>query len=316
MNQEKPREPIFIKDGRHGLPYSKGMMASSIMATGLSPGKAYRIASDIDEQLRKEGKHSITMDELKSLTLSMLSEKMNPEYALAYQRWSEIGRMQKPVIVLVGGTTGVGKSTIATELAFRLGFNRIVSTDSIREVMRSFFSKELMPQLYNSTFDAYELLRYPLSDTEDPVNVGFRQQSQAVMVGIQAIVERAINERVNMIIEGAHILPGFVKPEDLERAFIVPIFIVVNDEEQHRNHFLMREVETMWARPHEKYLKNFDNIRKVQDYIKTLAKANNVPVFSSYNLDNTVSKALQYIMNSIFGAIVHAAHEDQSSVAT
>ena len=32
---------ITLSDKRHGLPFSKGLLAQSLTATGLSPGKAH-----------------------------------------------------------------------------------------------------------------------------------------------------------------------------------------------------------------------------------------------------------------------------------
>ncbi len=63
--------------------------------------------------------------------------------------------------MLIGGATGVGKSTIATQLAARLGVVRVVASDAIREVMRAMFSRELMPSLHTSSFDADAALREP-----------------------------------------------------------------------------------------------------------------------------------------------------------
>ena len=60
-----------------------------------------------------------------------------------------------PLVILIGGATGVGKSTIATQLAHRLGIVRVVATDAaIREVMRAMLSAELMPALHVSSFQA------------------------------------------------------------------------------------------------------------------------------------------------------------------
>lgn len=293
-------KPIMISDKKHGLPYSKGLMASSIMAAGLSPWKAYRIARQIEEYLREQGIYSLTVGELKELTVEMLRAKVGEESADNYLQWQALGKLEKPLIILIGGTTGVGKSTIATELAHRLGIVRIVSTDAIREVMRALFSKELMPALYNSSFNAWEFLRLPLPKSADPVVVGFREQAQAVMVGIEAIIERAINEGTHLVIEGAHVIPGFLDAKYFKKAFIIPLIIVVNDMEQHRGHFYVREVEGESYRPFKKYLANFHNIRKVQDYIKNLAKAHGVPAFSSYNLDTTISRIMSHVMNVIF----------------
>lgn len=302
MQKDSATRLIIISNKKHGLPYSKGLMASSIMATGLSPGKAYRIARQIEDQLREKEIFSLTVEELKKVTYEVLKEKVNQECADKYLRWQALGKLDKPMIIMIGGSTGVGKSTIATALAHRLGIVRIVSTDAIREVMRSLFSKELMPALYNSSFDAWELLRMPLPKSVDPVIAAFREQAQAVMVGIEAIIERAINEGTHLIIEGAHILPGFVGEKYYEKAFIIPLIFAVSDEEQHRGHFYIREVESESMRPFQRYLANFDNIRKVQEYIKSQAKSHGVPVINSYNLDITIAKAMAHIMGVIFGA--------------
>ena len=80
-----------------------------------------------------------------------------------------------PLVILIGGATGVGKSTIATQLAARLGIVRVVATDAIREVMRSMFSPELMPSLHTSSFQADAALREPPTRPADALIVGFRR---------------------------------------------------------------------------------------------------------------------------------------------
>ena len=50
-----------------------------------------------------------------------------------------------PLVLLVGGATGTGKSTITTEVAHRLGITRVTSTDFVRQTMRAFFSEAFMP---------------------------------------------------------------------------------------------------------------------------------------------------------------------------
>ena len=78
----------------------------------------------------------------------MIGEIAGERYAKNFLRWREVERLDVPLVILIGGTTGVGKSTIATQLAARLGIVRVVATDAIREVMRSMLSSELMPTLH------------------------------------------------------------------------------------------------------------------------------------------------------------------------
>ena len=84
----------------------------------------------------------------------MLTEIAGDRYAKNYLRWREVESLDVPLVILIGGATGVGKSTIATQLAARMGIVRVVATDAIREVMRSMFSPELMPTLHMSSFEA------------------------------------------------------------------------------------------------------------------------------------------------------------------
>ena len=51
---QNPRH-IVISDEEHALPYSKGLMASSIMATGLPPARAFHVAERIEERLHERG---------------------------------------------------------------------------------------------------------------------------------------------------------------------------------------------------------------------------------------------------------------------
>ncbi len=301
--KQKPiNRRITIKDDKHGLPYSKGLMASSIMATGLPPSQSYQVAKKIEDKLVAERKNSVTIQELRRVTLNVIKNSVGTEYAEKFQQWQDLSKLDKPLIMLIGGTTGVGKSTIASETAHRLGITRIISTDGIREVMRAVFSQELMPALYNSSFNAWKGLRVPMIKSADPIIIGFREQISAVAVGVRAIIERAIKEGTNQIVEGVHIVPGFVDFSAFkEEAFIISFIISVEDENLHRSHFYIRELETEGFRPFERYRANFDNIRKIGEYISVLAKDNHIPVISSHNLDLTVSEIIEAVLSRVVG---------------
>ena len=58
------------------------------------------------------------------------------------------------VIVLLAGTSGTGKSTLASLLGTRLGISTVLSTDSIRHVMRNFLQAKNHPVLFCSTYEA------------------------------------------------------------------------------------------------------------------------------------------------------------------
>ena len=186
------------------------------------------------------------------------------------RRFRELQELDLPLIVLVGGATGTGKSTVATEAAYRLGITRVTSTDFVRQTMRAFFSKEFMPSIHYSSFEAAAGLREP-EQAEDPVIAGFLEQTRNVLVGVRASIERALEEGWSMVLEGVHLVPGMLPR--VEGALVVQCVLAIEDEEEHSTHFMVRDAGLDGLRPHSKYLDRLDDIRRVQDHIVAARQA-------------------------------------------
>ncbi|KAL6633302.1 hypothetical protein ACP70R_025973 [Stipagrostis hirtigluma subsp. patula] len=69
-----------------------------------------------------------------------------------------IKERKESVTILLCGTSGCGKSTLSSLLGSRLGITTVVSTDSIRHMMRGFADEKQSPLLYASTYHAGEYL--------------------------------------------------------------------------------------------------------------------------------------------------------------
>ncbi|KAJ7947851.1 P-loop NTPase domain-containing protein LPA1-like 1 [Quillaja saponaria] len=69
-----------------------------------------------------------------------------------------IREKKESVTVLLCGTSGCGKSTLSALLGGRLGITTVISTDSIRHMMRSFVDEKENPLLWASTYHAGEYL--------------------------------------------------------------------------------------------------------------------------------------------------------------
>jgi 2-phosphoglycerate kinase len=290
---ETRRKHIFIAAREHGLPYSKGLTASSLMATGLGPGRAYAVANRVEEELLGLGRSMVTEEVLRDLTVEVLRREAGEKYAQALVKWQSIAELDMPLIILIGGATGVGKSTIATQLAGRLGITRVVSTDAVREVLRSAFTAQMFPTLYASSFEADKAVRQPIPHSGDRLIIGFREQAAAVAVGAQALIDRAIAENTDLILEGAHLVPGFLQSVESDEAVIVPLLVTVDDEELHRSHFFRRNRE---SRPKDRYLNNFKKIRRIQKYMISSALIRGVPTIAHLDLDATLSEIIDHVI--------------------
>ncbi len=190
--------------------------------------------------------------------------------------------MTRPLILLIGGATGTGKSTVAAEVAYRLGITRVTSTDFVRQTMRAFFSPELMPSIHHSSFEA--------GRTGGPLLPGFLDQTRKVLVGVQAAIDRALQEGLSMVLEGVHLVPGMLPP--IEGARVVHCVLWIEDEEAHAAHFWVRDAELEGLRPVQKYLDALPDIRFLQEYIVGLAERHGVPAVENSDIERAIGTVM------------------------
>jgi 2-phosphoglycerate kinase len=210
-------------------------------------------------------------------------------------RYPELARLELPLIVLIGGGTGTGKSSVATEIAYRLGITRVTSTDFIRQTMRAFFSEEFMPSIHYSSFEAGEAVASS-DEAADPRVVGFLEQTRNVLVGVRAVIERALQEGFSMVLEGVHLVPGMLPP--IEGALVVHCCLAIDSEEEHATHFYVRGDSSEGLRPVQRYLSALPDIRFVQSAIVERARKAGVPVVENSDLPKTIATVMGLIFES------------------
>lgn len=276
-------------------PFSKGILSKSLIRSEVNPTKAYQIAAEIEETIQKEGKEIISISDL-IRTVRLRLEEEDPVLAKKYVVWKQIRRSKDPLIILLGGASGIGTSSISFELANKLGIKNMLSTDMIREVMRKMVSKELCPTLFESSYTAEEALKTPAPPEFDKTLLGFKDHVETVNVGLTGVIERSIKEGISIVIEGVHIVPGFIDEELLNRPNVYLFVLALSDEEIHKGRFYSR-CRQLWARrPLKRYLKHFTSIRKTHDYIVGVARKNNVPVIENIVVSNTIDEIMEYII--------------------
>ncbi len=295
LDWKRLNTPILVKgETGSGVPFSKGILAQSMEASGIDPNISHALAMSIERTLTRRKQREVTNEELRGLTVRMLRSKYGTAYANRYLLWRRLKHPVKPLIILIGGTAGTGKSTIGVELAHRLGITRVISTDSVREVMRIMFSQELMPTIHKSSFDAWQVYDLPKGVQDDLVIAAFLEQALRVSAGIYALMDRAVNEKISTIIDGVHVVPGMLKRDYAGKAIVCKMVITTEEEQLHRERFLLRSQQAS-TRGAQKYLNNFESIRKIQDFVVLQAHLQDVPVFDNENFDHAVATILQYL---------------------
>ena len=280
-------------------PFSKGLLTQSITASGLKPEEAFQIAFDLEARLMKKSVLRISKKKLFDEVFATIENKHNPHIAGLYKLASRLDELDRPVIIYLAGASGTGKSVMSTFLAGRLGINKITGTDTIREIMRLVFKRDLLPSLHNSSSKAGTGMPKNLGKNDRLIS-GFCLQAQQVSVGVKAVVDRAIKENTSMIIEGIHLLPNMEQAikEGCKRAYHIPITLSLMNEKHHKDRFSERGKGNE-LRKKEAYLRSFENIRAIHEFFNLECEEKEIEVVDNEDFDETTNTLMQLIINTL-----------------
>jgi 2-phosphoglycerate kinase len=288
MTERRRADPLPLGGG-DGLPYSKGLMARALMATGVSSDRAYELALRVESDLAARGETSIDLDRLEELAFEVLGENEGAQALRRLRRHETLRELDVPIIVLIGGATGTGKSTVATEVAYRLGITRVSSTDFVRQTMRAFLSGRFMPSIHRSSFDV------PDEDELRDVLGAFVEQTQNVLIGVRAVIDRALQEGWSLVLEGVHLVPGMLPK--VEGALVVHCVLAIEDEHTHAAHFWVRDASSEGLRPVKKYLDALPDIRLVQEFVVEQARRAGIPVVENSSIELSIATVLELVLS-------------------
>ncbi len=290
-------------------PFSRSEIEQSLEICSLPHESVNSIVIAVEEKVRSLGRPVIQSAIIARLVYKYLVEYEDKEAAQRYLLWREFTRSGRPLVILIGGTTGSGKSTISADLSHRLNIVRTQSTDMLREVMRLMMPKRLLPTLHESSFCAYKVL--PNSQLQgdgdrQALEVGYLTQAERVGVAISAVMTRAVTEGVSVIIEGIHMHPQLMRDLDKETdAIVVPILIAVPKRKNLRKQLKGRG-QQISSRRSQRYMDNFDSIWALQSFLIEEAEQYDVTIVPNSELEDTTALVKEMI------AEVLAEHFDGS----
>ncbi len=286
---------LFMQDlDDRRVPLSAGMIARWMMKAGmesdpadLSAEQVVRLIEDahaaqVAATPRDSPAPTVRRDEVFARISDVLLADGLPdvERRVRIRRW--VRTSGQPFVVALGGSSGVGKSTVSLEAADRLGISVVISTDQVRAVIRSVINPDLIPALSQSSFSAAKMLRSNLSGNR--LLFAFEEQARTVQQGTLALARRSVKEGQQVMLNGVHIVPG-LNPANPEFPMFTYV-LTVGTMQEHRGRFIQRFLDG--DRKPTEYLERMDAIRELDEYIVEQCERHGVPVIRSTTFEGTV----------------------------
>lgn len=294
-NNSKNFLRIKTKKGKYEY-FSKGILSSSLYSIGISANLALEVANQVEEEISSVSETPSKKKLIKIITSAI--EKIDKRLAERYIVF-EGEEKYKPIIILLAGVPGIGKSTLSVDLSKRLEITNIIGTDMVREILRQTISSNLIPELHSSSYEAYKHLKPTINPILRQSIVGYEEQCRHVIVGVEAAIQSALYSRENTIIEGVHLAPNILNRSVLDESHVLMILFYLENEEEHLRRIQSRGSEVK-QRGADRYLSSFQEIRKIQTYLVEEANKLNIPIIETS--DGTI--AIEKIMDIVWERVL------------
>jgi 2-phosphoglycerate kinase len=298
--------------------FSRSRHERFLQASGMKAEKAEQVTDAIYERLLVDGVTTVTTRQLGYVTYLFLRQEVSKKMARRFLTWSEYRQSSRSLMLLICGAVGSGKSTVATEVAHVLDIVRIQSTDMLREVMRMMIPDRLLPMLHASSFDAWKALPIRDARERDPdqlVADGFRSQSDLLAVACEAVLQRAFEESVPVILEGVHAHPELLErlPDDPKPIAVHTTLAVLKAKELKSR--LKGRGKEVPARRAKRYLNKFDAIWSLQSFLLSEADRYDAAIITNHDKEKAVQQVILQVIvelskhfdsspREVFGAVV------------
>jgi len=303
--EARPRQGrgIIVHTPTRSAPFSAGILSHSLEACGIAPDVALQGARKVNTRLKQTGHREIDHKALRRVIYRCLNEHCSPGMAERYLSWRRFENSGDALIVLLGGTTGSGKSTVSSELAYRMNISRSQSTDMMREIIRAYLSPQVVPTLGYSSFEAWRGLPGSIEgqtlEIENLVIAGFQSQFAAMKLALEATINRAIRERHHLIVEGVHVVPTELSLDIRNgHAIVVPMKLATMKKSLLRKQLRRRDRESGSASG-SRCLEKLDDIWELQSWLLSQADKAGIPIIQNWYIEDTVSEALEHVTQVI-----------------
>ena len=194
-------------------------------------------------------------------------------------------RIRTPLLILIGGYAGTGKSTVARAIIEEVNYTSVLATGFIRSFVQSIHKPENEPALSMNTYDLHRLNSN--SDNPGEIIEAFKRQRYLVAEGIENAAKFVVTEHQHTIVDGNHVSPDCAeRVAKLDGLIPISFYVKVSDADTHR--------QMISGPTHSRILDDgqFRTARILHDFMVREVEDQNFPIFE-YN--EASSRALEMI---------------------
>jgi 2-phosphoglycerate kinase len=186
---------------------------------------------------------------------------------------------------------------IALDLIYNLGVTRILSTDTIRQVLRSIKDKSKNPELFCHTYQAH-IHKQVGSENLDPILRGFLAQLEHIDPFVKKGVQKFVAEGTDALVEGVHIIPGAL--EGMSEGVIE---ILINpDIKTHEEMFVSKyrsgKLRTV-SKDEGIRTNEFQAAKIIQEYMVEQAETKNIHIIPFKDYGSAVTSISEIIVKKV-----------------
>jgi 2-phosphoglycerate kinase len=303
LARHQPRSDIIVHTPMRSSAFSVGILSHSLEACAINPELAIVGASKVLASIRKTGHKEIDHKSLRRLIYRCLRDHCSEKAANKYLAWRRFYNTDIPLIIMIGGATGTGKSTIAAELAYRLDIARIQSTDMMREVIRPYLATQITPTLQYSSFEAWRGLppsSYSAKDeTNNKIVTGFLAQLATMKPAIDSTIERAAQEKESLIIEGVHVVPSEIELCNTENESICLQITLATLDKNSLNKQLKKRLKEQSKYRDTNPEAYIEDIWELQTWLLEQGDSEDINIVPNINVEDTIREILEIASQTI-----------------
>jgi 2-phosphoglycerate kinase len=170
----------------------------------------------------------------------------------------------------------------------------------MREIIRSYLSPQMVPTLKYSSYEAWRGLPGSSDDSgpamKTPVITGFLSQFAAMKLALEATINRSIDERQHLILEGVHVVPTELNLETKQREAVIIPFMLASMKKDLLHKQLMRRSREKNMQQTSRYQESLDDIWALQSWLLDDTDKAGIAIIENWSIEDTVRAALDRII--------------------